>query len=435
MADLTQINNGDDADATVVMANLNAINTDVTTALTGTVAATRLDWAGATVPVAAIPTSQISTLAGAVVYGVDGDPLQVRAQGYPFTRRHVVNWATTPTDVGYVAPIKLGFLVCNTGGDAVLEVARNTTGGQDDLLATQLNHAFGAADDPIHAVAIDSQTAYVSCQGSRLIRRITLNSASAPTTVIDLSATYAQIGRIFTNRNADYLYVAARVTADVNFRRLVRVDIRAATPVATECSLADDFSIVDVVVCYSGSAGASATGQVLIAQFDTTAAGGSVFRNRESSTGAYGGTWAATPDGTVKSYASPEFIYAMVGVRNKVAVLTQNATTISCHWLSYDESPTPGLAELFDSTIAASTPVLVRSAAATDGYNILCQRDDGKLVWFVPTTATGVAWSVHTGLASAAGTYTFPAGMAFTGKTFAGAFRVTANGNAKFYML
>ena len=431
------IRNRDSLDANPLMTIINNlfaripwVNADLASGY----AATKLDMAGFTLPTSALPPlGQFA--AGNANNRLDSDPAHVLAHGLPWVRRHVTTSWSAVNGSAWVAPLRNGFLAFSQTDERVYETPRNSTGQKDDLLVSQFIHAFTAGDDPVHGVAVSDQVAYISCRGSRILKKISLNSAAAPVTVLNLSGTYSALGKIFVNRFGNYLYLVAKVSCDAYYRRLVRVDISAATATSSELSCVDDFDIVDVVVQGSASSASTGLGQVLIAQKDSTAAGGTVFRARESTTGVFGGAFPTAPEGTVKSYAGTEFIRAMVPWLGRVAVLTQDGTTISCHFLSYDEPGTPGAAEIFDATIAGSTPVLIDGGACTDGLHVYAQRDDGRIAVFHPYSATGVAWVPRTGITGAAGTYQSPGGLCWTGKSVAGVFRVTATGNGEYSLV
>jgi hypothetical protein len=422
------ISDGDDLKAAPVMSNLTDLDGrfPVQDTNQGAIAANKITFpAGYVFPTSTIPQSA-SQGAGNANNALDSDAGQVLSQGLSSVRRHVHTGWTEPVGSGWIAPVRSGFLTFSQTNDAVYEVPRNSQGGGPDLLSTQFTHAFTAGDGPVHAVATSDQRAYVSCRTSRLIKRIDLNSSSAPVTVIDLSSVTSNLGKLYVNRTGTYLYVVCKTAGDATYRRLRRIDIAATTPTSSELSMTDDFDIVDVFIQQSRGATSNSLGQVLIAQFDTTAAGGTVFRVKESSTDAYGGSFAAATEGTVKQYASPEFCYAMCDWHGRVAVLTQNATTISCHLLSYDEPSTPGACEMFDATITGSTPVLLKGGACTNGWGVFAQRDDGKLCVFSLASATGTTMFARSGITGAAGTYESPSGICYTGKSLVGVWREVA---------
>jgi hypothetical protein len=382
---------------------------------------------------ASVPSSALPFTGNAAVgnanSGLDSDPMHVLAQGLRATRRHVVSSWPTITGCGWPAPILNGFLVCDTTGQKVVEFPASSGGGNTDLLVTPFTHAFTAGDNPVHAVAVSDRLAHVSCRASRLIRSIGLQSSSSPSTVLNLSSTYSSLGKIYANRFGNYLYVVAKVSGDATYRRLLRVDIGASPVTYSELAMTEDLDIVDVLVTHSDGSASTSLGQIMIAQKDSAAAGGTLFRARESTSGIYGGAFPTAPEGTVLALTGTELLHAMASWRGRAAIITHDAaaTTIRCRVVSYNQGASNVIVPMWTSTITGSTPTPVDGGAWSDGQRVYCLRRDGQVSVHDPSSTTGTLMLVHLAAAAAATAYQSPSGGCWTGKSHAMAWNLTAS--------
>lgn len=423
------INPGDDLDATKVEA-VNAYfegKFPVQDVDQGSMSSSKLIWNSA-VPASALPTSLLSQNGvGGVNNYLNSDAMFVRAYGWPHVRRHVTTWMPDGISLpGWPAPYRDGILYTARGPEAVYEIPRNIIGGVDDIYYQARTHSFDSGDDPIHAVAASATTAYVACAGTRKIKTIQLgaNGGAASAFVSLDTGTYSAIRKIAINRGGTYLYVVAKRGGDANYKRLLRIDVAAGT--VSECAMADDYDIVDIVVVDNVGSGGNGTGEVFVAQKQQAANGGAVFRVIESDTGAYGGAFAATPTSTVKSYAAGTLIHQMVAYHGRVAVIahTAGANTTTFSIQDYENRTASGAVEMATATLA-SVPVPIDGGAATDGAMLMSLRDDGRVVaWPHFGAGTPTVLTVGYGVAAASQT---PGGLCFNGRGWFGVVNVTAS--------
>lgn len=441
------IQNGDDLDAVKAMENWDACFDEATTARTEDINSSRINW-DTPVPPDAL---------GGITFGQGGgsagdtsilsDPLYARMLGVAHVRRSIESGlagvvAAAPQGTVRPVGVKGGFLICDHTGNNVHEIPRNRTGAQDTLLNGYYTHAFTSGDGPAHAVQVNATDVYVVCDGSsfRGIKKFTLGASSAPTSVVDLTASYDNLGKCCINRQGTYLYVAGKATGQSHLDRIVRVDIKATTPVATATTATEtNQNIVDLAVLPGSAGGQESTGNVYFLQDNTAGAGGRLSFIAESQTSAYGGAIGSTVT-TIRTYSGAnDLAYGMCVFRGKVAVVVHDGTNITCHWEEYGMqagagTPAAGAFTLF-STAPDATEAPLRGCVATDGNRVICGLTDGQIAMFLFGADWVTLMKPSQGITVGAAFVEDTSGLAFNGETFLGLFNVTGATRAVPFML
>lgn len=356
--------------------------------------------------------------------GIYSQAQHSQALGMPFVRRTLTSNVNTPWS-GWPAPFAGGFLVPSQDLDRV-----------DHYIHDELNigwrksfYALASGDEPVHAIGDARGVIYVSCAGSKTVKKIDTRTGVITTlcSLSTLSAEYehvqAQTGKLVINRHGTYLYlIAKRLDAtDTNYRRVIQIQI--ANGSMTEFSMVDDEDIHDLAFVYGG-ASSTTDGNLFILQ---------TAKLHRLVSGAEGIGVSGSPVYEVPTDAGTEvgagtfvLCFAMVEYGGNIAILSRSVADLYIvNVISFDDDAgVHGLCyssqtEVATSKVGGADPLA--GSAGSDGRVIAWLESPGWIRYWSPDMSYLVAAGplLRVGRvqfrAGISGTFTTRSGMIFTG--------------------